>query len=87
MPTRESGTVMPGMTVAQKLRRKTKITITTSATVRIRVKRTSLTEARIVAVRSEAIETLIAGGMEASSCGSSALTLSTVSITLAPGTR
>ena len=36
---------------------------------------TSPTEARIVWVRSEMIETLMAGGIDASSCGSSALML------------
>ena len=48
---------------------------------------TSLTEARIVVVRSDRIETLIDGGIEACSCGSSALIRSTVSMTLAPGWR
>src|ERR1700733_11256092 len=86
-PISARGTGTAGMTVAQKLRRKMKITMTTSAIVRINVKRTSETDARMVAVRSDAIETLMAGGMEDSSCGSSALTLSTVVITLAPGTR
>ena len=37
VPTRASGTVTPGITVAQKLRRNTKITITTSAIVSISV--------------------------------------------------
>ncbi len=41
------GTVMLGMNVAQKSRRNTKITITTSAIVRTRVNSTSRTEARI----------------------------------------
>ena len=43
------------MTVAQKLRRNRKITITTSATVSINVNCTSATEARMVSVRSEMI--------------------------------
>jgi len=42
-----------------------KITITTSAIVSINVNCTSLTEARIVSVRSEMILTLTAGGIEA----------------------
>src|ERR1700722_17428214 len=87
VPISNRGTVTAGMTVAQKLRRKMKITMTTSAIVRISVKRTSETEARMGAARSYAIETLMAGGMEDSSCGSSALTLSTVAMTLAPDTR
>ena len=41
------------MTVAQKLRRKMKITITTSATVSSSVNCTSATDARMVWVRSE----------------------------------
>ncbi len=85
MPTSDSGTVTAGITVAQKFRKNTKITITTSATVSTRVKRTSLTEARMVSVRSDRIETLMSFGMEACSCGSIALTRSTVAMTLAPG--
>src|SRR6476469_7876190 len=78
---------MAGITVAQKLRRNTKITITTSATVSINVNCTSLTEARIVSVRSETILTLMAAGIEAWSTGIIALIRSTVSMTLAPGWR
>ena len=63
------------------------MTITTSATVSIRVNWTSETAARMVAVRSAAIDTLIAGGTEACRRGSSCLMRSTVSMTLAPGTR
>ena len=75
------------MTVAQKLRRNRKITITTSATVSISVNCTSPTEARMVWVRSETTLTLMAGGIEACSTGSIALIRSTVSMTLAPGWR
>ncbi len=39
----------------------------------------------MVSVRSDRISTLIAGGITARSRGSAALTLSTVSMTLAPG--
>ena len=46
---------------------------------------TSLTEARMVCVRSVMTATLIAGGIAACSWGSAALTRSTVSMTLAPG--
>ena len=63
------------------------MTITTRATVSRSVNCTSATAARMVVVRSAAMVTLIAGGIDASSRGSKALTLSTVSITLAPGTR
>ena len=51
----------------------------------MRVRVTSFTEARMVVVRSSATWRLIDGGIEASSVGSSARTLSTVSITLACG--
>src|SRR4051812_6032484 len=76
---------MLGMTVAQTLRRKTKITITTRATVRSRVNWTSRTEARIVWVRSLKVVTWIAGGIAAVSWGRAAMILSTVAMTLAPG--
>src|SRR6202045_2953652 len=83
----DSGTVTAGMMVAQKLRRKRKITVTTSATVSINVNCTSATDARMVWVRSEMTETLTAAGIEASSTGIIALTRPTVSMTLAPGWR
>ena len=51
-PSSASGTVTLGITVAHKLRRNTKITITTSAMVSSSVNCTSLTEARMVCVRS-----------------------------------
>ena len=73
MPTSDSGTVTAGMIVAQKLRRNRKITITTSATVSSNVNCTSLTEARMVSVRSEMMLTLMADGIEACSTGSIAL--------------
>ena len=63
------------------------MTMTTRATVSISVNWTSLIEARMVWVRSERIDTLMAGGMEASSCGNRALIRSTVATTLAPGWR
>ncbi len=65
VPTRASGTVTLGMIVAQRLRRKRKITITTRAIVSIRVNCTSFTEARIVVVRSVRMSALIAGGIAA----------------------
>src|SRR6478672_8765411 len=83
----DRGTVTAGMMVAQKLRRNRKITITTSATVSSNVNCTSATEARMVAVRSEMTEIFTAGGIEAWSTGSIALTLLTVAMTLAPGWR
>ncbi len=84
-PSSDSGTVTLGMTVAQKLRRNTKMTPTTRAMVSSSVTSTSSTEARIVCVRSLRMSTWMAGGMAACSRGSSALIASTVSMTLAPG--
>ena len=79
--------ITAGMMVAQKFRRNRNITITTRATVSISVNWTSATAARMVSVRSAAIDAVIAGGREAWRRGSSALIRSTVSMTLAPGTR
>src|ERR1700747_3466697 len=62
VPTRESGTATLGMIVADKVRRNKKITMTTSATVSTKVNCTSLTEARMVAVRSVSTETSIEAG-------------------------
>ena len=73
------------MIVAQRFRRKTKITITTSAMVSARVNSTSRTEARMVVVRSERMLTLIVGGIEACSVVSVLLIASTVLMTFAPG--
>ena len=84
-PSSASGTVMLGITVAQKLRRNRRITSTTRAMVRASVNSTSATDARMVVVRSSMVFTSTAGGMRAVSCGSSALIWSTVSMTLAPG--
>ena len=85
MPTSASGTVTLGMMVAHRLRRNRKITITTRATESMRVNSTSLTEARMVCVRSTMVFTWMFGGISASSFGSAALMRSTVAITLAPG--
>src|SRR5271166_5618926 len=74
-----TGTVTDGMMVAQTLRRNRKITITTRLIDRISVNWTSVTEARMVCVRSTIVLTLMAGGMEASNDGSFALIRSTVS--------
>ncbi len=78
---------MLGIIVAQALRRKRKITITTSATVSNRVNSISLTEARMVVVRSNVGVSVTDGGIDARSSGNSALMWSTVSIMFAPGCR
>ena len=51
------------------------------------VRSTSCSEARMTGVRSITTESVMLPGMEASSCGSSARTRSTVSMMLAPGCR
>src|SRR5262249_47599430 len=84
-PIRASGTVALGINVAQKLRRKSRMTNTTSATVSASVNSTSDTDARMVFVRSRIVETFMLGGIVAVSAGNRALTWSTVSTTLAPG--
>src|ERR1700737_987103 len=81
----DSGTEMLGITVAHALRKKRKITITTSATVSMSVNSISWTEARIVIVRSEVMSRVAAGGIEARSSGRMALMLSTVLMMLGPG--
>ncbi len=83
----DMGNASAGMTVAETLRRKRKITITTRPTVSIKVNFTSLTEARIDTDRSYRMLICTAAGICASSCGSSCLTLSTTSTVLVPGWR
>ncbi len=63
---------MLGIIVAQALRKKRKITITTSATVNSSVNSISLTEARIVVVRLKLVPSVTVGGMEARNSGSNA---------------
>ena len=87
VPIRETGTATLGIKVARTLRRKTKTTRMTSEIEMIRVRSTSCTEARMVAVRSIAISVSMAEGIEAFSCGSAARMRSTVSMMLAPGWR
>ena len=87
VPTSDSGTATLGMTVAQTLRKKTKTTRITSTTEITRVSSTSLTEARMVVVRSCETSILIEGGIEACKSGSIARTRSTVSIIFADGCR
>ena len=85
VPTRESGTAMLGITVAERLRRNRKITMTTSATAKINSNWTSFTEARMVVVRSESNATSTELGKDARSCGMIFLIRSTTSMTFAPG--
>jgi hypothetical protein len=87
VPTSDSGTAMLGMSVARRLRRKTKMTITTRPMVSTSVNSTSSTDARTVSVRSARMSTSMPCGSDASSCGRSAFTRSATSMTLAPGWR
>ena len=87
VPTRDNGTDRLGMMVAGRLRKNRKITSTTRVTARPSSNSTSVTEARMVVVRSVSTATSIAGGRVACSDGSSALMLSTTWMTLAPGWR
>ena len=79
------GMVRLGISVARGLRRKAKITPTTSSTASTSVNFTSDTEARISWVRSTTVRTLMEGGMLASRRGSSRWIASTALMTLVPG--
>ena len=87
VPTSESGTATLGISVAGRLRRKRKITITTSAIAIASSIWTSRTDARMVTVRSVRTVTSTAAGSDAVSCGRARLMRSTTSITFAPGWR
>ena len=83
----DSGTATDGMMVAARLRRKRKMTITTRATVSISSNSTSLTEARMVTVRSVSTLTCTLAGKLVCNWGSSFLMRSTTAMMLAPGWR
>ena len=71
VPTSASGTAVAGMKVARALRRKMKITSTTSTTESSSSKVTSLMAARMVTVRSDSTESWAAPGSCACRLGSS----------------
>ncbi|MNC86458.1 hypothetical protein D3C83_21240 [compost metagenome] len=87
VPISDSGTAMLGISVPAAVRRKRKMTKTTSAIAMTSSICTSRTDARIVTVRSVRSAMSTPGGSVACSCGSSFLTRSTTSITFAPGWR
>ena len=87
VPTSETGTATAGMSVARPLRRKTNTTRMTRPTEIISVLSTSLTEARMVVVRSRTMVVSMPSGIEALIIGSCARMRSTVSMMLAPGWR
>src|SRR5580765_3069792 len=81
----DTGRVRLEMIVAVTLRRKTKITPTTSAKVSHSVNLTSLTDSRIDNDRSVRSSRITAGGSCSLTVGNSALTASTTATTLVPG--
>ena len=85
VPSSDSGTTMAGTRVLRQSRKNANVTSVTSKIEAIRLISTSRNEARMVVVRSIKILSLIEAGIDACRNGSSALTASTVSITLAPG--
>ncbi|MNG31594.1 hypothetical protein D3C84_1174250 [compost metagenome] len=85
MPINDSGTATEGIIVALKRRRNTKVTITTRAIASSSSLRTSLTEARMVWVRSVSTLTSSPAGRLSVIDGSRVLIRSTTSMTLAPG--
>src|SRR5215472_5713473 len=85
--TSDNGTAMLGTMVLATFRRNTNITSTTSTIVRMSSNWTSLTEARIVVVRSVSTDTLTDEGNDVVSCGSSCLMRSTTAMMFAPGCR
>src|ERR1700722_15957477 len=87
VPISDSGTDRLGMIVAGMLRRNRKITSTTSATASDSSNSTSLTEARMVLVRSDSTVTSTLTGMELRISGSTLRIWLTTAITLAPGWR
>ena len=87
VPISDSGTATAGIMVAGTLRRTRKITSTTRPTASISSNSTSLTEARMVTVRSLSTWTSTELGRLPLSCGSNALMRSVTWITLAPGWR
>src|SRR5712692_2488908 len=87
VPTMEMGTATLGMTVAERLRRKRNMTMTTRTIVSMSVNSTSSTDARIVVVRSVRFVISMDDGIDALSWGIRRLMRSTTAMMLAPGWR
>ena len=87
VPTIDMGRARLGMTVAERLRRKRKITITTRTTVSMRVNLTSLTESRIDSERSKRTFRVTEAAIWDLKTGSRALIASTTSTVFVPGCR
>ena len=87
MPSSETITATAGISVARQDRRNRLTTSTTSSVEISSATSTSSSEARIVRVRSLAIDSLMSPGSEACNFGNCALIASTVATMLAPGWR
>ena len=87
VPISDTGTAMAGISVARQLRKKINTTKITSAIEISSVRSISLSEARMVVVRSITTFMSMAPGSAAASCGINARTRSAVSMMLAPGCR
>ena len=87
VPTSDTGTATDGTRPARSERRKAKVTSTTRMTLMVSARSTSLSEARMVVVRSDATIRSTSLGSAACRSGSSAFTSSTVSMMLALGCR
>ena len=85
VPMSDMGNARLGIMVAEILRRKRKITNTTSTTVKSSVNFTSFTDSRIDCDRSSRIHILTDGGRSSRNVGSRFLTESTTSTVLVPG--
>jgi hypothetical protein len=85
VPTIESGKARLGMTVAERFRRKRKMTMTTRASVRTSVKRTSSTDSRIAIERSNRTRRVAAAGSCFWKEGKSSRIRSTIWTVFVPG--
>src|SRR5262249_12633184 len=83
----DMGSARLGMTVAETLRRKTKITRTTSTSAITIVTFTSRTDSRTDSERSNSVSTCTEGGSQCARMGSCALTASATSTVFVPGCR
>ena len=87
VPTTDIGSARLGMTVAETLRRKRKITITTRHSVSINVSFTSRTDARMDSERSHSVRRSTDAGSWGFSCSTSCCTASDTPTVLVPGWR
>ncbi len=85
VPMSDSGTATAGTSAARGLRSITTTTVTTRSIAMSNVTSTSCRELRMLCVRSFVTMRLIPAGIEARTCGITALMPLTVSMTLAPG--